>query len=203
MIHTETWPRAAGQSRPTLEEIMSDNRDEITIQGYTFSAPLRYSEGHTLTANEAGALNQTYHENLRNNFAGSVKKKLEELYGSKDESGKVSVPEDAELTDEQLAELQAEFDAYAQAYEFGARRSGGVRAPSDPVEREALNLAKAAIRQALKSQGKKAEPDAIAAAAKQLIDTQPQWKETAARRVAEQQAIAEAGLGDVLGSMAA
>jgi len=177
--------------------------DEITIQGYTFTAPLRYSEGHTLSANEAGALNQTYHENLRNNFASSVKKRVEELYGVKDADGKVSVPEDAELTEEQLAELQAEFSTYAQAYEFGARRSGGARTPSDPVEREALNLAKMAIRQALKAQNKKAEPDAIAAAAKQLVDTQPQWKETAARRVAEQQAIAEAGLGDVLGGMAA
>jgi len=178
--------------------------DEITIQGHVFTAPLRYAEGHTLTANEAGALNQTYHENLRNNFAGTVKKKLEELFGVKDEAGKVSIPDDAELSDEQLTEVQTEFDAYAQAYEFGARRvGGGGRTPSDPIEKEALNLAKAAIRQALKTNGKTAGADTVAAAAKQLIDTQPQWKETAARRVAEQQAIAGAGLDDLVGSMSA
>jgi hypothetical protein len=177
--------------------------EEITIQGHTFVAPVRYAEGHTLTANEAGALNQTYHENLRNNFASSVRKALEEHYGTKGEDGKVSIPDDAELNDEQLAAVQAEFDAYAQAYEFGARRAGGARQSTDPVEREAINLAKTAIREALRKQGKKAEADAVAAAAKQLVDTQPHWKETAARRVAEQQAIAEGGLSDVLGALAA
>lgn len=178
--------------------------DEITIQGYTFTAPIRYAEGHVLTANEAGALNQTFHENLRNNFASKVRGKLEELYGAKDETtGKIVVPEDAELSEEQFAELQTEFNAYAEQYEFGARRAGGGRQPSDPVRREAENLAKAAVRQALKSKGIKAEADAIAEAAKRLVDTQPHWMETAARRVAEQQAIAADGLDSVLSGMAA
>jgi len=176
--------------------------DEITIQGYTFVAPLRYVEGHTLSSNEAGALNQTYHENLRNNFASSVKKKLEELFGS-EVDGKIVVPDDAELSDEQLSELQAEFDAYAQAYEFGARRSGGGRAPVDPVEREALALAKQAVRQALKNKNVKAEADAINEAAKRLVESNPTFRDTARRRVEEQQAIASASLDDVLGGMAA
>ncbi len=178
--------------------------EEITIQGHTFLAPIKYAEGHVLTANEAGALNQTYHENLRNNFASSVRNRVAELYGTKDEDGKVvSVPEDASLDDGQLADLQAEFDKYAAEYEFGARRSGGARAPADPVEREALNLAKAAVKAALKAKNIKAEVEAINEAAKRLVDTNPQFKETAKRRVEEQQAIAGAALDDVLGGMAA
>ena len=43
--------------------------DEITIAGQVFSVPVRYAAGHVLTEGEASALNQTYHENLRNNFA--------------------------------------------------------------------------------------------------------------------------------------
>jgi len=181
---------------------MEIKTDEITIQGHTFVAPLRYNEGHIISANEAGALNQTYHENLRNNFASTVKKKLEELYGS-EVDGKVVVPDDAELTEDQLAELQAEFDAYAQAYEFGARRSGGGRAPVDPIEREALNLAKQAVRQALKARGIKADADAVADAAKRLVETNATFRDTARRRVEEQQAIASSSLDDVLSGMAA
>jgi hypothetical protein len=47
--------------------------EQITISGHSFNVPVRYEEGHELTAGEASALNQTYHENLRNNFAKKVK----------------------------------------------------------------------------------------------------------------------------------
>ena len=46
----------------------------ITIQGESFSVDMPYSEGHVCTSTQAGALNQTRAENLRNNFASSVKK---------------------------------------------------------------------------------------------------------------------------------
>lgn len=175
--------------------------DTITIQGHEFTVPMRYAEGHVLTANEAAALNQTFHENLRNNFASSVRAKKEELFGVKDEaSGKITVPEDASLEDDAISELQAKLDAYAAEYEF-ARRTGGGRAPADPIEREALNLAKMAIRSALKQKGQKADADVIEAAAKQLIEQNPGFRETARQRVEQQNAIAQGALGDILGQV--
>lgn len=174
--------------------------DTITIQGLEFVVPVRYAEGHVVTANEAAALNQTYHENLRNNFANTIRAKKEELFGVKGEDGKVSIPDDAALDDEQLSELQSRLDAYAAEYEF-ARRTGGGRAPADPVEKEALNLAKQAIRTALRSQNRKADADTIEAAAKQLVDQNPLFRETARQRVEQQNAIAQGALGDILGNV--
>lgn len=101
----------------------------ITIQGHRFeiktppfvAGPIELSEGmaHTLT--------QTRAENLRNNFANKVKAAL---------NG------DSELSPEQLERLQADFDAYADKYEFGVRQAGSGRTPIDPVEKEMLKLAK-------------------------------------------------------------
>ena len=45
----------------------------ITIAGTRFTVPVRYAEGHVLTAGEANALNQTYLENCRNNLSGRAK----------------------------------------------------------------------------------------------------------------------------------
>lgn len=117
-------------------------RSDITIQGATFAAPEPYTEGHTLSANEAAALNQLLQENLRNNFAGKVKAALEAVGGAVDKLD--------------IEALQTEFDAYAAEYEFGARRSG-TRTPVDPVGREAVRLAKKKINEALKAKGIKAD----------------------------------------------
>ena len=96
--------------------------EQITIAGKTFNAPLRYEEGHELSAGEAAALNQTYHENLRNNFAKKVKDAIEAGAFSQDV-------------------IQIEFDAYAREYQFGVRTGGG-GAPRDPVTKEALDILK-------------------------------------------------------------
>jgi hypothetical protein len=47
--------------------------EQITIAGQSFNVPIRYEEGHELTSGEASALNQTYHENIRNNLAKKAK----------------------------------------------------------------------------------------------------------------------------------
>lgn len=113
--------------------------ETITIQGADFTVAPRYSEGHVLTANEAATLNQTLFENLRNNFAKQVK----------DAKGEAE-----SLTAEQVTELQAKLDAYAASYAFGIRTSAGPRAPADPVGKEAFNLAKEAVKNAIRKQGK-------------------------------------------------
>lgn len=124
-----------GQSQEAPQGTM-----EITVQniGFTISAP--YAEGHVLTKAEAGVLNQTRAENLRNNFAGVIKKKLEEI-------GKEEPPR-SELSDDELGTLRAQFEEYESTYEFQGKRS--TRAPVDPVRREAVKIARETITAALK-----------------------------------------------------
>ena len=161
--------------------------EQITIAGHSFNVPVRYEEGHELTAGEASALNQTYHENLRNNFAKKVK--------------------DAGETPD-LAALQAELDAYAEAYAFGVRTGGGGGVSRDPVMSEAMRIAKKQIGDLIRAKGKTTkdyEPSAITEAAKQLLQRPQgaQIMEVAKARVEEQKRLAADGLGDLLDGMAA
>jgi len=123
---------------------MSTSR-EITIQGAVYRVPNRYAEGAVLTAGEANALNQTLAENIRNNFAASIKK----LRGEGD----------AELTEGQIASIQSEIDAYASTYEFGIRQA---REPLDPVEAQLEKDLGAAIRGKLRDKGQKPTAEQVA-----------------------------------------
>ncbi len=96
----------------------------ITIAGTQFAVEPRYAEGHVLTANEASALNQTYFENLRNNFASQAKE----------------------------GKGQDEFTAYAQSYQFGVRTGGG--GSRDPIMTEAMNMARDSVKAAIKNAGR-------------------------------------------------
>lgn len=107
-------------------------RDSITIQGETFTVPQPYAEGHVLKANEAGALNQVFAENLRNNFASKVK-----------------AAKEANTFD--LETLQSELDSYAEEYEFGVRTGGG--RTGDPVMAEAMEIMRDKVRKAIKKSG--------------------------------------------------
>ena len=107
---------------------------DIVIQKTTFIAPAPYAAGHVLTAPEAEALNQTLAENLRNNFAARMKRAAED--------------------GEQLT--QHDFEKYAHAYSFGARvTTTTTRVVRDPIATEERNLAKDAIRQAIRDKGLK------------------------------------------------
>lgn len=162
--------------------------EQITIAGHSFNVPVRYEEGHELSAGEASALNQTYHENLRNNFAKKVKEASEAAAGAPD-----------------LASLQAELDAYAQEYQFGVR-SGGGGVSRDPVMSEAMRIAKKQIGDLIRAKGGKVndyEPAAITNAAKALLD-RPEGAvimETARKRVEEQKNLAAGDLGDLLSGL--
>ena len=157
--------------------------EQITIAGKTFNAPLRYEEGHELSAGEAAALNQTYHENLRNNFAKKVK----------DASESGAFDQDA---------VQQEFYAYAEEYQFGVRTGGG-SAPRDPVIKEALDILRDKLRAALKKKGKKADASVITMRAKELLPSRPDIMELAKKRVAEAQALASDDLADIVADMQA
>ena len=135
-------------------------------------------------------MNQTFHENLRNNFASTVK-------DAKAEHGD-------ELPEQALTALQGEFDEYAKDYKFGVRRAG-TRGPSDPVEAEAFKMAKDSIRAKLKELGRKADASDIADAATRLLATDKgqAYRDAAKRRVQEAQKIASESLADVLENLSA
>lgn len=160
--------------------------EQITIASHSFNVPVRYEEGHELTAGEASALNQTYHENLRNNFA----KKVKDAGANAD-----------------LDALQAELDAYAESYAFGVRTGGGGGGVSrDPVMSEAIRIAKKQIGDLIRTKGGKVtdyEPAAITNAAKALLGRPEgaQIMEVARARVEEQKQLASAGLGDLLSGL--
>jgi len=107
-----------------------------TIQGYSFELNEPYSEGHTLTALEAIALNKLRSENICNN----MRSKVQEHIDNAGEEG---------LTDEQHKAIQAELDEYDKIYAFGAGRS----VSRDPLITVATNIAKAIVDDEIKSQG--------------------------------------------------
>jgi hypothetical protein len=151
--------------------------EQITIAGSPFNVPMRYEEGHELTAGEASALNQTYHENIRNNLAKLAKEGL--------------------LTQEKV-------DEYAESYQFGVR-SAGAGVSRDPVMSEAMRIAKKQIAELLKKSGKKVGDytvETINGAAKALLAKDPAIMDLAKQRVEEQQALASADLGDILSGLA-
>ena len=145
----------------------------ITIAGRSFNVEPKYEAGHTLTANEASALNQLRNENLRNNFAQKAKD----------------------------GASQDDFDKYAASYEFGVRTGGG--RTSDPVEAAAMEIAREKIREAIRKSGKKLadyKAAQISAAAAKMLegDNGPAIREAAQKRVAEMQSAAAGDLSDEL-----
>jgi hypothetical protein len=125
----------------------------ITIQGLEFSVDYPYKSGTIdLTPGEASALNQTRAENLRNNFAAQIKQMLAEHR----ETNKIPETEEVAPSVLDKDELDKAFAEYSKNYEFGVRSlGGGGRLPTDPVEREAFDIASKKVREALKARNVK------------------------------------------------
>ena len=123
----------------------------ITILGLRFNVQSPYSAGHVCTKGEARALNQKRLEGIRNHLAVTAK--------------------DRALT-------QADVDAYAASYVFGERTA---RRTNDPVEAEALELARLLVRK--KGQLSKENTEA----ARELLQSEKgdAIRAQAAKRVAE------------------
>lgn len=159
----------------------------LVIQGIEFQVPQPYAAEHVMTGPEAVALNQVFAENMRNNFAPRVKKAIEEA------------PEKSALNVD-LVKLQKDFLGYCKIYEFGVRRTRST-APSDPVEAEALTLAIGVIKAAARAAGQKAllaDKDAINDLAKKLIERDPQYRESAVKRIEAQRAVGAQALEDLM-----
>ncbi len=100
---------------------------EITIAGQMFPVLQPYVAGHVITEAEAKALNQVRAENVRNNMAAKVKAAIE------------GTAKEGEPTAATIAAAVAEYDA---AYVFTLASVGGGRKSTDPVEVEALRIAR-------------------------------------------------------------
>lgn len=138
----------------------------MTIQGEIFTVAQPFTEGHPCAKNEAAALNQSLVENIRNNCAKAVK--AAKTDGTFDQT-----------------KMQAFIDSYVEEYEFGVR---GGRAPTDPVERAALDIAKAIVKNALREHSiKVADIDAseITRLAEEVVADNPDIRKTAAKQVAD------------------
>lgn len=170
---------------------------DLTIQGLVFKAPQPYGEGHVLTAVEASVLNQTFAENLRNNFAPKIKSAIEDY-------AKAQGVEVDSVTVDQLdkAALDVVFDNYSKEYTFGVRRGGRIL---DPVEKELRGMAEEIVRNALKAKGYKLnsiDGDKMEELISGVIEARPELRQEAERRVAAVRAAADVELGD-LGKAAA
>lgn len=158
---------------------------KIRIDQYAFSLPLRYRAGHSLSQNEADALNGLRAENIRNN----VKRWVDEA--------KKSVPLGELLTPDALSALQDRVSEYAASYEFGAKAEpkGGTRKTSFEVE--LLAIAKERVEEQARSLGIELSEEGLQAA----IESQTKLAiviEEARRRVAAKNELAQQALQSLL-----
>lgn len=157
----------------------------LTIQGIDFTIRAPYAEGHTLNANEASTLNQTFAENIRNNAAARIKK-------AKEAAEKAGTPFDINADrGEGQGSLRAEIEAYAEAYEFGSRVAR-TSEPVDPVEREAYRIATELLNGQLKNKGikKKDLQDGVYDETVRTLMQKAEVQKLAAKRVKEKEALA-------------
>lgn len=161
---------------------------EITIAGRTFPVLQPYAAGHTITEAEAKALNQVRAENVRNNTASKVKAAIE------------GTAKEGEPTAANIAEYVAQYDA---AYVFTLASVGGGRKSSDPVEVEALKIARgvfadwaAGKKLTVKAVKEKIGDEAYDAKIAEIAEREEVVKE-AKRRVKARQAAAETAMGDL------
>lgn len=142
-------------------------KKQILVGGLIFSAPVPFAAGHVLDANEAAALNQTYHENLGNNFRSKIilakKKKIlgtesptpDQLKGVTDEQLKTfdkNLAEDTTGTFFPVAPLEPDFEKLYSTYQMNVRRGSSVEVV-DPVTKAARDIAKTKLKTALVAKG--------------------------------------------------
>lgn len=154
--------------------------EQITIQQTAFRVPMRYQAGHALTENEAMALNQTLHENLRNIWAPKVKVGL--------------------ANGETPETLQTKFDAYAENYTFGRRRIRSGTTGPDPVATVALAMARDFVRKIVKDKNLGWPTAKISEGARQLLKHQGPdgpLMQAARQRIEAERAAGEASMAEV------
>lgn len=191
---TDTTQSQTGQPDPaTIAAAVAVSN--ITIQGLEFEVPRPFKAGpHELTAGEAHALNQTMAENLRNNFASTIKDAMEAYRKANSLAADAEVP----VANLDADALQTELDKYASEYKFREGGGGGMRTPTDPVEREANSIALAKVKAKLSEKGIKlnsVSKEKMAELVKAVVDKYPDITVEAKRRVEAAAGISLEGLG--------
>lgn len=151
--------------------------------GIAISVAQPFAEGHVLTTIEAAKLNQTFADAIRTSLMAKLTR-LKEV--AKNEGKEVDV-----------AAATADFQSYANEYEFSER---GTRAVVDPVEVEARKIAKDQVLTAIRDKGGKVRDysaEQIDAYVTKVLENRPQIREEAERRVNSTRQIA----GDLLSDL--
>lgn len=167
---TQTEPEAVEATRP------------MVIAGIEFTVSLPYAAGHVVTDAEARALNQTRCENISN----AMRKKIESLRdvpGDKvNDKGEPIMEGFSEEALQKAAELVAAYEA-----EYSFSMPGAVRRPVDPLEKEALSIARAEVTRLIKAEGLKVKDvdEAVIEANVEEFAKNKQVIELARKRLAE------------------
>jgi len=151
---------------------MANDKRTISIYDNSFEVPQPYSEGHTLSAIEAGVLNQCFAENISNNQRKHVKAAMDEAEGAPT-----------------LEEVIAGFKEYASNYQFTEAGTSS-RIQLTPVEKEAKKIATALVNKHLRETDRKkadVDPDLYAAQVAKVAASDTVLK-AAKRRVKEMEA---------------
>lgn len=167
----------------------------LKVQGLIFSFQPKYGVGHVLSQVEADVLNQTFGENLRNNFASRMRDAAEEI-AKATPAGETP----REFNEEEKAAFAEAFATYAAEYTFKAPRAGA--GPVDPIEAETAKIAKAIVLAHLAKKNIKVAslPEGnLATLIKGLIAKQPGIREEAVRRVDALKAAGDTALDDLMG----
>lgn len=110
-------------------------KETAKIQRVDVTLPAPYKTGHVLRANEAEALNAYYVNCVRNAVAPTVKDIIDKAGG---------------IESVKTADIQKAVDEFVARYDFGM---GGGHV-GDPVEREALEIGRNLVRDAIRRKGK-------------------------------------------------
>ena len=175
----------------------------ISMHGHPFSFEEPYAEGHTINEAEANTLNQTFGENVVNNFRSKIKAAAAEH--------NVDFAKGERLPEHVHKALQDDFAKAADEYEFGIR-SSSVYTSRDPVRSEAIRIAKTPIRNAIRKAIADGAPgyagktlkdfdgDAITAAAERYIDSAAgeTIMEMARRNISEKQSVGDSILDGLI-----
>lgn len=149
----------------------------ISLAGNQYAIKAPYAEGHTLTANEAHALNQLRAENVRNNMNAQFKKAAEE-------NKELPTADDV--------------SAYDDAYEFGSKKSR-IATSVDPVGAAERKIVEATLRAFFASKGqswKNLDKDQKDAYIQRVVDS-GRYRQEAEEQVAADTRRA-AALGDLM-----
>lgn len=174
------------KNTPAIEPEAPSTRPMV-IAGVEFTISLPYSEGHVVTAAEAKTLNQTRAENISN----AMRKKIEELKDVPgDETTEDGKPIMVGFSEEALQKAADMVAAYDADYTFAM--GGAPRKALDPLEKEALSIARAEVTRLVKESGKKVK-DIDPAIIEQNVEAfaqNPQVIDLARKRIAEKQQLA-------------